>query len=340
MVEEMNSNIALISILLTFLVIGMLIALYIFVNCQLNKTTKNINELYMHQQPNVFSVEENTLFQHRFNNRRANMINRQNLSNDLQETSIVSLRSASQPHHRSIFLQDMDLNNTVFSSITGKSYKTTLNNSEKQRYSKIKSKFSVNSSNLSFLCETINEVIRNSIDSEEDLIYSILLKVLPYIQNKITIEQITSKQFKIFNVINLSKDKFDDYLFTLMSNLNQWFYRKIKSFEIGTRCLFLSLLYLEKLLLRQDFTLTMLNVYRIFATLFLISAKFTEDQPITNKYWADVCNISKSTMDKLEIALCVAVNFDFSFEVVELTRLFKLFDVSEYQRDSRFVENI
>lgn len=108
-----------------------------------------------------------------------------------------------------------------------------------------------------------------------------------------------------------------------MEGLNEWYEGEEinSSFEVGTRCLVLALLYLDQMKENvKGFTLHVYNSHCSFATLMLVAAKFSEDAIITNSFWAKVSGLAVKEVSHLEIVLCFKIGFDFSIATETLAK--------------------
>lgn len=125
----------------------------------------------------------------------------------------------------------------------------------------------------------------------------------------------------------------ENYLFRLVVGLNRWFTETTNVELVGIRSLLISLIYLAKIRTKEiHFTLTVYNVHRLFSTMMLVAAKFTEDELISNEFWGQVSGIKMKEVNQLEEAFCFSSGFDFYIrnrELGEAYRLFGLADLAE-----------
>lgn len=226
---------------------------------------------------------------------------------------------------------------TMNSTVTAATHRSNVTDKDSINQRKVKERFTGN-------CEFLNELIRDSVtifsvESETEVVEQVLVKVMPFLEKKLTkgFPKKQSKMFDIFTVDEVQNVPLKYFLQILMYQLNDWFYEDIKSLEVGTRCLFLSFLYIDRLYNRRDFVLSWYNVYLMFGTLMLVSAKFTEDEIITNEFWAEVLGVDREQLDKMEQNLCFSLGFDFAFKPEELTEIFRLFGEKEYNHFSKML---
>ena len=76
--------------------------------------------------------------------------------------------------------------------------------------------------------------------------------------------------------------------------------RVIKYCQPEPSTLLISLIYLDKILLKTNTTLTCINGYKLFYGCFVCSMKYNEDKHNSNKFYAKVCGISFNDMLMME----------------------------------------
>ena len=74
-------------------------------------------------------------------------------------------------------------------------------------------------------------------------------------------------------------------------------------------CFILALIYIDRLIQRNNFLLTDLNVHRVVITAVLLAAKFFDDAYYNNAYYAKVGGVAISEMNSLEIEFLFKVDF-------------------------------
>uniref|UniRef100_A0A7S3PL70 Cyclin-like domain-containing protein n=1 Tax=Aplanochytrium stocchinoi TaxID=215587 RepID=A0A7S3PL70_9STRA len=115
----------------------------------------------------------------------------------------------------------------------------------------------------------------------------------------------------------------NEYLFRLVKYMDKWYKETTHFRSVGMRTLFLSVVYIEHLQdILPDFELNIYNVHRLFLISMLIAAKYTEDYPISNKYWAKVGGISKEQVNNLESVFCCMSEFNLYVADDELKTLY------------------
>lgn len=90
----------------------------------------------------------------------------------------------------------------------------------------------------------------------------------------------------------------------------------------------------------ESFSLTIFNIHKVFAVSMLLAAKYSEDEIITNTYWARVAMISLEELNRIESAFCSALGFNLYVSPEE----FKVFSMAylpsnlkEQEREKLFI---
>lgn len=212
--------------------------------------------------------------------------------------------------------------NSVITFKTTSSYKSSATRLDEVNLRRVKAVNSSHKRKLLKLSQLIWEKVPKN-KTENEYMEDVLGHVLPFIDRKKT----KFVDFTEFNDFSFNEEPlldFEDYLIRLMQGLNEWYkkYETVKSYEIGTRCLVLALLYLDQMKINfSEFTLNVYNAHCLFAILMLVSAKFTEDEMITNSYWSVVSGLDLDQVSHLETVLCFKVGFDFSIATETLAKI-------------------
>jgi Cyclin len=77
----------------------------------------------------------------------------------------------------------------------------------------------------------------------------------------------------------------------------------------SNECFILALIYVDRLIQRNNFLLTELNVHRVVVTSVLLAAKFFDDAYYNNAYYAKVGGVLVSEMNGLEVDYLFRINF-------------------------------
>jgi len=77
----------------------------------------------------------------------------------------------------------------------------------------------------------------------------------------------------------------------------------------STECFVLALIYIDRMIQRNNFLLTELNVHRVVITGVLLAAKFFDDAYYNNAYYAKVGGVLVSEMNSLEVEFLFRINF-------------------------------
>ena len=77
----------------------------------------------------------------------------------------------------------------------------------------------------------------------------------------------------------------------------------------SNECFILALIYIDRLIQRNNFLLTELNAHRVVITAILLAAKFFDDAYYNNAYYAKVGGVLVSEMNGLEVDFLFRINF-------------------------------
>jgi len=88
-----------------------------------------------------------------------------------------------------------------------------------------------------------------------------------------------------------------------------FFFRIHKYASCSNECYILALIYIDRLIQRNNFLLTELNVHRAVITAVLLAAKFFDDAYYNNAYYAKIGGVLVSEMNGLEVDFLFRINF-------------------------------
>lgn len=149
----------------------------------------------------------------------------------------------------------------------------------------------------------------------ESQVETFLEKVIKELRKEIIVAaQVKADEsiFCEFNLDILPNISLDLYVMRLMKGLESWYKETEDEFEISVRCILMAVLYLEQLKTTQKaFTFTEYNQHKLLAALSFTAAKFSEDEVISNTYWAEVSGLDVKEVNKLEQIFCFRIDFDF-----------------------------
>lgn len=92
-------------------------------------------------------------------------------------------------------------------------------------------------------------------------------------------------------------------------SIHQYLERIHKYASCSTECFILALIYIDRLIQRNNFILSDLNVHRVVITAILLAAKFFDDAYYNNAYYAKVGGVLISEMNGLEVEFLFRINF-------------------------------
>jgi hypothetical protein len=85
--------------------------------------------------------------------------------------------------------------------------------------------------------------------------------------------------------------------------------RIFKYASCSCECFVLSLIYIDRVIQRQDFVINSLNIHRIIITSVMLSAKFFDDHYFKNAFYAKVGGVPCSEINSLEVEFLFLINF-------------------------------
>mmetsp|Transcript_28249 Transcript_28249/g.43112 ORF Transcript_28249/g.43112 Transcript_28249/m.43112 type:complete len:340 (+) Transcript_28249:349-1368(+) len=91
--------------------------------------------------------------------------------------------------------------------------------------------------------------------------------------------------------------------------IHQYLERIHKYASCSNECFILALIYIDRLIQRNNFLLTELNVHRVVITAILLGAKFFDDAYYNNAYYAKVGGVLVCEMNGLEVDFLFRINF-------------------------------
>jgi len=92
-------------------------------------------------------------------------------------------------------------------------------------------------------------------------------------------------------------------------SIYQYLERIHKYASCSSQCFILALIYIDRLISRNNFLLTDLNVHRVVITSVLLAAKFFDDAYYNNAYYAKVGGVLLSEMNGLEVEFLFRISF-------------------------------
>lgn len=92
-------------------------------------------------------------------------------------------------------------------------------------------------------------------------------------------------------------------------SIKQYLERIHKYASCSTECFVLALIYIDRLIQKNNFILSELNVHRVVITAILLAAKFFDDAYYNNAYYAKVGGVLVSEMNGLEVEFLFRINF-------------------------------
>ena len=108
----------------------------------------------------------------------------------------------------------------------------------------------------------------------------------------------------------ISKDKF--FLDRIPSiSLNDYIKRLVKYTGMDISTLIIAIIYIDTLCEKNNYILSMKNIYLLLLSSCLLSLKFNEDIKINLKSYAQIAGISLEILQNLEYSFCLYMQFEF-----------------------------
>jgi len=160
--------------------------------------------------------------------------------------------------------------------------------------------------------ELDNKFFANLINVE-DIINYISTNLLSIIQNN---KRMKKKPSKDINEPLYSK------LIPALS-LEKYLIRIIKYTEVENNILIVAYLYIIKLIKKENFILSINNIYRLLLGSVVLAKKVLEDLKYNNSYYCEIGGISLQEFNKIEFSLFVRLNYEVNPKIEEIENIYK-----------------
>ena len=160
--------------------------------------------------------------------------------------------------------------------------------------------------------ELDNKLFANLINVE-DIINYISTNLLSIIQNN---KRMKKKPSKDINEPLYSK------LIPALS-LEKYLIRIIKYTEVENNTLIVAYLYIIKLIKKENFILSINNIYRLLLGSVVLAKKVLEDLIYNNSYYCEIGGISLQEFNKIEFSLFVRLNYEVNPKIEEIENVYK-----------------
>ena len=160
--------------------------------------------------------------------------------------------------------------------------------------------------------ELDNKLFANLINVE-DIINYISTNLLSIIQNN---KRMKKKPSKDINEPLYSK------LIPALS-LEKYLIRIIKYTEVENNTLIVAHLYIIKLIKKENFILSINNIYRLLLGSVVLAKKVLEDLKYNNSYYCEIGGISLQEFNKIEFSLFVRLNYEVNPKIEEIENVYK-----------------
>ena len=160
--------------------------------------------------------------------------------------------------------------------------------------------------------ELDNKLFANLINVE-DIINYISTNLLSIIQNN---KRMKKKPSKDINEPLYSK------LIPALS-LEKYLIRIIKYTEVENNTLIVAYLYIIKKIKKENFILSINNIYRLLLGSVVLAKKVLEDLKYNNSYYCEIGGISLQEFNKIEFSLFVRLNYEVNPKIEEIENVYK-----------------
>jgi hypothetical protein len=101
------------------------------------------------------------------------------------------------------------------------------------------------------------------------------------------------------------------YLQRLVKYVNVWMDEDQAPESSGVRTLLVALIYVDRALSADPtFVLSNSTMHRVFMGAMLVAIKFFEDEPISNRFWAQVGGVNLTDVNAIEAKICTTLQFN------------------------------
>jgi hypothetical protein len=170
-------------------------------------------------------------------------------------------------------------------------------------------------------------------DNNENINLNIRNFGLNLFYNNISINDIISYiSFNLQTIIKNNKkqkkkqSKINEPMYNKMApdlSLEKFLIRIIKYTEVENNTLLIAYLYIIKFLNKENFVLSLNNVYRLLLGSVVLAKKVMEDLNYSNSYYCDIGCLSVKELNMIELSLFVRIDFELIIKEEELVSLYK-----------------
>ena len=117
-------------------------------------------------------------------------------------------------------------------------------------------------------------------------------------------------------------------------SLKKFIKRIIRYTEAENNTLLIAYLYIMKLIKKENFVLSLNNVYRLLLGSVVLAKKTIEDLFYNNAYYCDIGAMPVNELNKIELSLFVRIDYEVNIKKEELDNLYK--DINNFCSSSSF----
>ena len=189
---------------------------------------------------------------------------------------------------------------------------------------------SINNNNININNINNINIIREENKSTEDIID--IDKIIFYITSNLQSIMKNNKKMKK----KPSKDVNEPFYSKSVPDLSlkKFIKRIIRYTEAENNTLLIAYLYIMKLIKKENFVLSLNNVYRLLLGSVVLAKKTIEDLFYNNAYYCDIGAMPVNELNKIELSLFVRIDYEVNIKKEELDNLYK--DINNFCSSSSF----
>ena len=107
-------------------------------------------------------------------------------------------------------------------------------------------------------------------------------------------------------------------------SLEKYIIRIMKYTEAENNTLIAAYLYIIKLIKKENFVLSINNIYRLLLGSVVLAKKVLEDIKFENSYYCEIGGISLQELNMIEFSLFIRINFEVNIKKEDIDNIYKL----------------
>ena len=111
-------------------------------------------------------------------------------------------------------------------------------------------------------------------------------------------------------------------------SLEKFLVRIVKYTEAENNTLIVAYLYIIKLITKENFILSINNIYRLLLGSVVLAKKFMEDTFYQNSYYCEIGGLSLQELNMIEFSLFLRINFEVNVKKEDVDNVYELISSS------------